>query len=273
MTRTYLSGSLLIAVLWLAPLAHAEQHFAPQDTPPSGAEGAADDDAGADEGAADTDEGATDAAADADANAEAPAPDQEALDIDALRQEYLKLRDELFRSRARAAAVASGLYSTKLRIQLDYESGRFYTVTRSTLRLDGANVFDDTAGAISADRAPRFEGFVAPGRHQVTVRIEAVGKDDDRFTSTIENTFTIQATAGKDVLLRIRARDAGDIPYAWEKDQKGTYKLALDVAVEATDRAAASPTTSSHQRQRQRPPIAARAAPRPSASGANAARP
>jgi hypothetical protein len=164
------------------------------------------------------------------------APDQEALDIDALRQEYLRLRDELFRSRARAAAVASALYSTRLRIHLDHESARFYTITRSTIRLDGANVYDDSEGAIGADRAVRFEGFVAPGSHRVGVRIEATGKDDERFASVVENTFTLEAPAGKDVIVRIRARDAGDIAYAWEKKQRGSYKLQLDIAVETATR-------------------------------------
>jgi hypothetical protein len=166
----------------------------------------------------------------------ATAPDQEALDIDALRQEYLRLRDELFRSRARAAAVASALYSTRLRIHLDHESARFYTITRSTIRLDGANVYDDSEGAIGADRAVRFEGFVAPGSHRVGVRIEATGKDDERFASVVENTFTLEAPAGKDVIVRIRARDAGDIAYAWDKKQRGSYKLQLDVAVETATR-------------------------------------
>lgn len=176
------------------------------------------------------------------------APDQEALDIDALRQEYLRLRDELFRSRARAAAVASALYSTRLRVHLDHESARFYTITRSTIRLDGANVYDDSEGAIGADRAVRFEGFVAPGSHRIGVRIEATGKDDERFASVVENTFTLEAPAGKDVIVRIRARDTGDIAYAWDKKQRGSYKLQLDVAVDTTtrkgqDKSAARPAT------------------------------
>lgn len=192
----------------------------------------------------------------ADTGEEAPAPDQEALDIDALRQEYLRLRDELFRSRARAAAVASALYSTRLRIHLDHESARFYTITRSTVHLDGANVYDDTTGAIGADRAVRFEGFVAPGSHRIGVRIEATGKDDERFATVIDNTFTLEAPAGKDVIVRIRARDAGDLPYAWEKKQRGSYKLALEVAVETVKR------TQEGQQKTSAAPAAGRAASR-----------
>jgi hypothetical protein len=160
----------------------------------------------------------------------------EELDVDALRQQYLKLRDQLFRSRARAAAVASALYSTKLSVNLNYTTGRFYSVTRATIRVDGANVFDDVQGSIASDKATRFEGYVAPGRHQLSVRIEAAGKDDERFTSVIENAFVVQAPAGKDVTVTATAKDEGNIPYNWGKKQRGSYKLHLDIDVNTVER-------------------------------------
>ena len=161
---------------------------------------------------------------------------ESAVDVDSLRKQYLELRDQLFRSRARAAALGSSLYSTRIRLHLDYKSGRFYTITRAVIRLDGANVYDDTQGAIAADTAPRFDGFVAPGRHQVTVRIEATGKDDQRFTSALESSFVVQAPAGKDVVVKCSAEDEGDIPYQWKKSEEGSYKLRLDVAIDTRKR-------------------------------------
>lgn len=172
--------------------------------------------------------------------AEPPAPKAEepaGVDVDALRQEYLALRDQLFRSRARAAAVASSVYSSRMRLHLDYGSGRFYSVTRATVRLDGASVYDDTGGAIAQDKAPRWTGFVAPGRHVVTVRIEAAGKDDQRFTSALESTFVVIAPGGKDVIVRCKAEDDGDIPYEWKRQEQGSYKLRLDVSVDTEQRA------------------------------------
>lgn len=160
--------------------------------------------------------------------------DADAVDVDTLRQEYLQLRDELYKSRARAAAVASALYSTKLTIKLSYTSGRFYAVDRATIRLDRASVYDDTAGAIADDDAVRFEGYVAPGRHLVSIRIEATGKDDERFTSATEATFVVEAVAGKDLAVVARAKDGGDIPYQWGKTSHGTYKLSIDADVKAT---------------------------------------
>ena len=84
-------------------------------------------------------------------------------DVDALRQEYLSLRDELFKSRARANAVASQLYSTRIQIKLTYTTARYYNPTKSSIRLDGANVYENASGAIGGDDGVRFDGYIAPG--------------------------------------------------------------------------------------------------------------
>jgi hypothetical protein len=185
-------------------------------------------------GTDDEDQPAADAGEDAETPtaAPAPAPAPAELDVDALRRRYFELRDKLFRSRARASAVASALYSTRIRIGLDYKSARHYTVTRAAIRLDGATVYDDSEGKIAADEALRFEGYVAPGRHRVSIRVEATGVDDSRFTSAAETTFTVFAVAGKDLVIRARAKDGGDIAYRWKKDTRGSYRLGLDVDVE-----------------------------------------
>jgi hypothetical protein len=157
-------------------------------------------------------------------------------DVDVLRQEYLKLRDELFESRARAATVASQLYSTKISMRLTYASGRMYGVSRASIRLDGANVYDNTAGAIASDDGIRFEGYIAPGRHIATFRVEAGGKDDSRFTTAVESTVVIEAVAGKDLVVAAKAKDDGNIAYQWKKKEQGTYKLGLDIDVRSIKR-------------------------------------
>jgi hypothetical protein len=168
---------------------------------------------------------------------EAPSAD---VDVDALRQEYLKLRDELFESRARAATVASAVYSTRIQVKLAFTTGRFYGVTRAVVRLDGANVFDDTGGKIAADDAVRFDGWIAPGRHVVTFRVETVGKDDERFTSATESTIVVQAVAGKDLAVIAKASDGGDIAYEWKRRESGGYRLGIDVDVKTMKRTASA---------------------------------
>jgi hypothetical protein len=167
----------------------------------------------------------------------ATAPAASALDVDALRQEYLALRDELFQSRARANAVASQLYSTRVIIRFTYASGRYYSPAKAQIRLNGATVYEDARGGIAGDDGVRFDGYVAPGRHLITFRVEAIGKDDDTFTSVTETQVTVKAVAQKDLVVAAKARDAGDIAYAWSKQEKGSYGLGIDVAVKAQPRA------------------------------------
>lgn len=161
-------------------------------------------------------------------------------DVDTLRQEYLSLRDELFKSRARANTVASQLYSTRIQIKLTYTSGRYYNPAKSSIRLDGASVYENTSGAIATDDGVRFEGYVAPGRHVVTFRVEATGKDDDTFVSTTESSVVVKAVANKDLIVTAKAKDSGDIAYEWKKKEKGSYGLGLDVAVKTMKREGAA---------------------------------
>jgi hypothetical protein len=168
--------------------------------------------------------------------AETPPPKSDEPDVDTLRQEYLSLRDELFKSRARANAVASQLYSTRVSIKLAWDSGRYYGVSKASIRLDGATVFEDTKGGIAADDGVRFDGYVAPGKHTITFHVDAAGKDDDSFTSATETQVVVKAVAGKDLLVGAHARDGGDIAYEWKKSEHGKYGLGIDVSVKTVAR-------------------------------------
>src|SRR6266702_4046008 len=123
--------------------------------------------------------------------------------LDDLQKEYERIRASLFTSRARAAAVGSALYSSRLQVFMKYGTPRFFHVGRAVVRLDGAAVFDDASGAIASDDVMRFDGFVAPGKHQLTIRAAA--------------------------------EDGGDMGYAFTKKGHGAYKLRLDVDAESRD--------------------------------------
>jgi hypothetical protein len=153
------------------------------------------------------------------------------MDVDSLRQEYLSLRDELFKSRARANAVASALYSTRVTIKFTWGSARYYGVSKASIRLDGATVYEDATGAIAGDDGVRFDGYVAPGKHLITFHVEATGKDDDSFTSATESQVVIKAVPNKDLIVNAKGHDSGDIAYAWKKSERGNYGLGIDVGV------------------------------------------
>lgn len=163
-----------------------------------------------------------------------PVVDERGPDVDSFRQEYLALRDELFKSRARANTIASQLYSTRITIKFTWQSGRYYGVSKSSVRLDGATVFEDAGGAIAGDDGVRFDGYVAPGRHLVTFHVEATGKDDDAFSSTTESQIVVKAVAQQDLQVNAKAHDSGDIAYEWKRSEHGSYGLGIDVAVKST---------------------------------------
>jgi hypothetical protein len=165
---------------------------------------------------------------------EEPAPKEgKEVDVDSLRQEYLSLRDELFKSRARANAVASQLYSTRMSIKFTWGSDRHYGVAKASIRVDGATVWEDSTGALAKDDGIRFNGYVAPGRHLVTFHVEATGKDDDSFTSSTESQVVVKAVANKDLMIAAKGHDSGDIAYEWKRSEKGSYGLGIDVAVKS----------------------------------------
>jgi hypothetical protein len=154
-----------------------------------------------------------------------------AVDIEGLRREYFALRDRLFQSRARAQVVASAMYSSRLRIRLEHASGRHHVIRRATIRLDGASVFDDEQGVIARDRAPRYDGYVAPGQHTVAVRVEAVSRDDASFATVTDTAFSILVPGKHDAEIAIVAQDDGDIAYEWKRERRGSYKLQLAASV------------------------------------------
>ena len=174
------------------------------------------------------------------APAEKEEPAAKDVDVDSLRQEYLSLRDELFKSRARANAVASALYSTRVTIKFTWGSARYYGVSKASIRLDGATVYEDASGAIATDDGVRFDGYVAPGRHLVTFHVDATGKDDDSFTSSTESQIVVKAVAGKDLMVAAKGKDSGDIAYQWKRSEHGSYGLGIDVAVKSVLQAGAA---------------------------------
>ncbi|NVB81085.1 MAG: hypothetical protein HOV81_22000 [Kofleriaceae bacterium] len=162
------------------------------------------------------------------------------VDVDSLRQEYLSLRDELYKSRARANAVASALYSTRITIKFTWGSARYYGVSKASIRLDGATVYEDASGAIATDDGVRFDGYIAPGRHLITFHVDATGKDDDSFTSSTEAQIVVKAVAQKDLVVSAKGKDSGDIAYEWKKSEHGSYGLGIDVGVKTVASAKAA---------------------------------
>jgi hypothetical protein len=118
-------------------------------------------------------------------------------------------------------------------IKFTWGSARHYGVSKASIRLDGATVYEDATGAIANDDGIRFNGYVAPGRHLVTFHVEATGKDDDSFTSATEAQIVVKAVANKDLVITAKGKDSGDIAYSWKRNESGSYGLGIDVSVKS----------------------------------------
>src|SRR5437867_11963744 len=114
-----------------------------------------------------------------------------------------------------------------MQIRLTWTAGSYCGVSKASIRLDGAQVYEDATGAIAGDDGVRFDGYVAPGRHLVTFHVEATGKDDDSFTSSTESQVVVKAVANKDLVVAAKGRDAGDIAYEWKRSEHGSYGLGI----------------------------------------------
>jgi hypothetical protein len=156
-----------------------------------------------------------------------PKPDKAMIDLEALSNEYHSLRDELFRSRAKAEMVGKQLYKTRLVATFQYKAQRAWPLKKVTLKLDDQPVADQDAPNASDDPIRLFEGFVAPGRHKVAVRVECGATGDANQSYTAESSFVVEAVDGKQSRVRLSVDETGDGPQSLAKNKAGTFDVRV----------------------------------------------
>src|SRR3954467_3151871 len=94
----------------------------------------------------------------------APKETKATADLDAINNEYHQLRDELFKSRAKAEMLGAALFKTRLVTTFVYKAQRAWPLKKVSLRLDDKPVFSADSAATD-DPARIYEATLAPGRH------------------------------------------------------------------------------------------------------------
>ncbi len=157
----------------------------------------------------------------------APAPSQPTIDLDKLRAEYERLREELFRARARAQIVAEATYPSRLSATLRWKGGADQLIRHAQIRLDGAEVWDSGGKPVSDALISVAERAVKPGPHALTVRLEIhpgkKTKDAEALGYVSEQTFAIIARDKMKTRVSITADEDGDPP---------EYEPNLEVEIE-----------------------------------------
>src|SRR5204862_4054859 len=125
-----------------------------------------------------------------------PAPD-----LEKLRADYDRLRDDLFKSRARAQIVGDALYKSKLSATFRWKGAPDYVVHHASIKLDGGEIWDSGDKTVTDDLIKVAERGVKAGPHALTLHIEIrPGKksaDSDRLGYSSEHTFAIIVPDGK----------------------------------------------------------------------------
>ncbi len=157
--------------------------------------------------------------------AAAPGP---SIDLEKLRADYDRLRDELFRSRSRATLVEDALWTSKLSATFRWKGAPGYLVHHASVRLDGGEIWDSGDKPVTDNLISVAERAVKAGPHAITLRIEIrpgkKSKDSDRLGYVSEHTFAIVVPDGKHTRVAITGDEDGDAP---------EYEPEIEVEVES----------------------------------------
>lgn len=150
-------------------------------------------------------------------------------DLSPLRSELATLMDELVQTRARVAVLGRQLFETKVRVRVENRAGDAVLATFS-LRLDGAPVFV-MSDRLGDEGAVVFEGFAAPGPHELTVEAEqrTRANADYRYLQTDRYRFEVVQGQMTDVVIILD--DDSDIGEDFADDGEGEYDVRTRVRV------------------------------------------
>jgi hypothetical protein len=160
------------------------------------------------------------------ANETAP-PSAPVIDLAKLRAEYDRLRDELFRARARAELVEEGIYASKLGATLRWKGAPDFILHRAEIRLDGNVIWDSGEKPLVDELIKVSERPIKPGPHTVTVKIEVrPGKKGEKEHADLgyesEHTFVVRVPDAGTTTVALTGDDDGDLP---------DYEPEIDMAV------------------------------------------
>jgi hypothetical protein len=157
------------------------------------------------------------------------------VDLDTLNNEYNQLRDELFRSRAKAHLLGDALFKTKIVATFQYKAQRAWPIKKVTLKIDDQPVFTADSPA-TQDPLKLYDGFAAPGRHTLAVRIECGATGEDRVAYGAEGTFVVDVAENKQSNVAFVVDETGDGPTKIAKKREGTFDVRVRADLETVER-------------------------------------
>ena len=164
-----------------------------------------------------------------------PTPTRANVDLDALNAEYNGLRDELFRSRAKAHLLGDALFKTKIVATFQYKAQRAWPIKKVTLKIDDQPVFSADSPA-TQDPLKLYDGFAAPGKHSLAVRVECGATGEDRVAYGAEGTFTVDVAENKQSNIAFVVDETGDGPEKLAKKREGEFDVRVRANLQTEER-------------------------------------
>jgi len=157
------------------------------------------------------------------------------VDLDALNREYNALRDDLFRSRAKAHLLGDALFKTKIVATFQYKAQRAWPIKKVTLKIDDQPVFTVDAPN-TQDPLKMYDGFAAPGKHTLAVRVECGATGEDRVAYGAEGTFVVDVAENKQSNVNFTVDETGDGPTKLAKKREGSFDVRVKADLETVER-------------------------------------
>lgn len=157
------------------------------------------------------------------------------VDLESLNAEYNQLRDELFRSRAKAHLLGDALFKTKVVATFQYKAQRAWPLKKVTLKIDDQPVFSADAPS-TTDPLKLYDGFAAPGRHTLSVRVDCGAVGEDRVAYGAEGTFLVDVPENKQTNVAFVVDESGDGPKKLAEKHEGTFDVRVKADVETVER-------------------------------------
>jgi len=144
-----------------------------------------------------------------------------APDLEKLRAEYDRLREELFKARVRSQKASETVWPSKMDVRLRWKGGPGFVIRKARMLLDGAELWDSADAAQTDDVIQVAERSVKPGPHAFTVRLEIRPKTEvkggakvgaDKLGYTAEHTFAIVVAESGVTHLELTGDEDGNPP-------------------------------------------------------------
>jgi hypothetical protein len=164
----------------------------------------------------------------------APPPKEGKAEGDAalrkIEDELARVMDELVSARARAAVLSQALFKTKLEVEV-FRRADDTQLARIVLKLDGLPIHDSDGSALARDRAELFEGYVAPGMHELTLELTEQARENSAFGYVRSERFRIDVKPKLRTKVELIVRDDSDMAEQASEGDDGSYDVQTELRV------------------------------------------